>query len=71
MKDCLGSGGKAPRILDLCTRWMWVVSRPGRFTPSESSWYPLHKRLGGLQSRSGHGGEEKCVKENAVLSERV
>jgi hypothetical protein len=45
----LGSGGIAPRILDLGTRWRWVVS----FTPrplyhqGKSRWYPLNKRLGG------------------------
>jgi hypothetical protein len=31
-----GSGGIAPRILDLGTRWgEWSASGPGRFTPSE------------------------------------
>jgi hypothetical protein len=36
------------------------VSRPGRFTPQRKSpWYPLDMSLGGPQSRSGHGGEEK------------
>jgi hypothetical protein len=25
----------------------------------KSPWYPLDRRLGGPQSRSGHGGEEK------------
>jgi hypothetical protein len=25
----------------------------------KSPWYPLDRRLGGSQSRSGHGGEEK------------
>jgi hypothetical protein len=30
------SGGIVPRILDLCTRWRWVVSfTPGCFTPSK------------------------------------
>jgi len=28
-EDVVGSGGIAARILDLCTRWRWVVS----FTP--------------------------------------
>jgi hypothetical protein len=57
----LGSGVIAPRILDLGTRRRWVVS----FTPrllhpqGNSPWYPLNRRLGGLQSRSGGGGEEK------------
>jgi hypothetical protein len=37
-----------------------VVSfTPGRLTPGVSPWYPLDKRLGGTQSRSGRGGEEK------------
>jgi hypothetical protein len=61
MKTYWGSGGIAPRILDLGTRWRWVVS----FTPQplyprgKSPWYPLDRRLGGPQSRSGRGGEEK------------
>jgi hypothetical protein len=54
MKKYLGSGGVAPRILELGTRWRWVVS----FTPQplypqgKNPWYPLYRRLGGLQSRS-------------------
>jgi hypothetical protein len=32
----VGSGGIAPLILDLGTRWKWVVSfTPGRFAPRE------------------------------------
>jgi hypothetical protein len=56
-----GNGVKAPCILDLGTRWVWVV----RFTPRllypqvNSPWYPLDMRLCGPHSRSGHGGEEK------------
>jgi len=26
-EDVLGSGGIVPSILNLCTRWTWVVSR--------------------------------------------
>jgi hypothetical protein len=34
MKTYWGSGGIAPRILDLGTRWRWwSASRPGRFIP--------------------------------------
>jgi hypothetical protein len=57
----LRSGGIAPRILDLGTRWRSVVS----FTPQplypqrKSPSYLLDKRLGGSQSRSGRAGEEK------------
>jgi hypothetical protein len=48
-------------ILDLGTRWRWMVS----FTPlpfytqGRSPTYPLCRRLGGSQSQSGHCGEEK------------
>jgi hypothetical protein len=58
MKTYEGSEGIAPTILDLSTRWRWVV----RFTthPQEKSpWYPLDRMLGRLQNRSGRGGEEK------------
>jgi hypothetical protein len=61
MKTYWGSGGIAPRSLDLGTRWRWVIS----FTPQplypqgKSPWYPLDRRLGGPQSRSGQGGKEK------------
>jgi hypothetical protein len=59
-KGVLGSGGIAPRILDLGTRWRWVVS----FTPrplyprGNSPAYPLDRRLGGPQSRCGRGEEK-------------
>jgi hypothetical protein len=61
MKTYWGSEGIAPRILDLDTRWRWVVS----FTPhslypqGKSLCYQLDRRLGGTQSRSGRGSEEK------------
>jgi hypothetical protein len=36
------------------------ASRPGRLYPrGKRPWYPLDRRLGGPQSRSGRGGEEK------------
>jgi hypothetical protein len=38
----------------------WSASRPSCFIPiGKSPWYPLDRRLGGSQSRSGRGGEEK------------
>jgi hypothetical protein len=39
----------------------WSASRPGRITPRERRppWYPLDRRLGEPQSRSGRGGEQK------------
>jgi hypothetical protein len=60
-EGALGNGGISPRILDLGTRWRWVVS----FTPQplysqgKDPWYPLDRRLGGPQSRSGRCGEKK------------
>jgi hypothetical protein len=57
MEAYWGIGGIAPRILDLGTRWSFM-HRP--FYPQgKGPWYPLDKRLGGPQSRSGLSGEEK------------
>jgi hypothetical protein len=55
------SRGIAPRFLDLGTRWRWVVSFTSMplYRQGKSPWYPLYRRLGGPQSRSGRGGEEK------------
>jgi hypothetical protein len=60
MKTYWGSGGIAPRILDLGIRWRWVVSFTHRplYPQGKSRWYPLDRRLGGPQSRSGCGGEQ-------------
>jgi hypothetical protein len=61
MKTYWGSGGIAPIILKLGTRWRRIVS----FTPrslylrGKSPLYQLDRRLGGLQSRTGRGVEEK------------
>jgi hypothetical protein len=48
-------------FFDLGTRCRWVVSfTPRLFYPQgKSPWYPLDRRLGGPQSRSGRGCEEK------------
>jgi hypothetical protein len=60
MKAYWGSGGIAPRILDLGTRSRWVFS----FTPRKlylqrnSPWYPFDRRLSGPQSRSESGGKQ-------------
>jgi hypothetical protein len=39
----------------------WVVSSTPRplYPQEKSPWYPLGRRLGGSQSLSGRGGEEK------------
>jgi hypothetical protein len=57
----MGEWSYSSTILDLGTRWRWVV----RFIPKsfysqgKSPQYPLNRRLGGLQSQSGCYGEEK------------
>jgi len=47
-----GSGGIAPCILDLGSRWRWVVSFTLRllYPQGKSPWYPLVRRLGGPPS---------------------
>jgi hypothetical protein len=51
----------APCILDLGTRWKWVVSFMPWLLYSEAKiqQYTMDRRLGGLQSWYGHGSEEK------------
>jgi hypothetical protein len=57
----MGGEDIAPRILNLGTRWRWMVSFTPRplYPQGNSPWYPLDRRQGGPQSRPGHGGEEK------------
>jgi len=61
MEKYWGDGGIAQYILNLSTRRRWVAI----FTPwslyswNKSPWDPLDRSLGGPQSQSGHGGEEK------------
>jgi hypothetical protein len=58
-----GSGCIDPHFLDLGASWRWVVS----FTPRplyprrKSPRYPLDRRLGGPQSRSGRRGADKIL----------
>jgi hypothetical protein len=61
MKANRGSGSIALRILDLGIRWRWVVSFAPRplYSQENRPWYPLDRRLDGLQILSGRGGEEK------------
>jgi hypothetical protein len=57
----LEKGGIAPRIIDLGTRRMWVVSFTPRplYPQGKSPWYLFDRRQGGLQSRFGRCGEEE------------
>jgi hypothetical protein len=44
----MGSGGIAPRILELGTRWEWLALHSGRFTTrGRAPRYPLDTRLVG------------------------
>jgi hypothetical protein len=60
-EDVWVSRGIAPRILNLGTRWRWVVSFKPRpiYPPGNSTKYPLDRRVGRPENRSGRGGEEK------------
>jgi hypothetical protein len=53
-----GSGCIDPHFLDLGTSQLHV---PAALPPGKSSWYPLYRRLGGPQSRSGRYGEMKIL----------
>jgi hypothetical protein len=54
MKAQRGSRGKLYSFFNPGTWWGWVVnSMPGRFTPGKETRYPLFRRPGGPQGRSG------------------
>jgi hypothetical protein len=61
MKAYWGCGGITPHILELKTRWKWVVSSTPRplYPQVKRFWYPMDRRVGGPQSQSGHSGEKK------------
>jgi len=63
LKTYLVSGGIAPRIFHLSTRWRWVVSFLPRplYPRGKSPRCRLCRRLGGPQSRSGHSGGKKTM----------
>jgi hypothetical protein len=60
-EGALGNRDIAPRILELGTRWRWVVSFKRRplYPQEKSRRHPLDRSLGGPQSRSGSGCTEK------------
>jgi len=55
----MSEGTAAVLILNLCTRWRVVnfTSQP-LYPWGKSPQHPLNRRLGGLQSQSGHFSEE-------------
>jgi len=66
----LGSGVIDHGVLNIAKRWTYLASHTGRFTPEERApWYPLVRRPGESQSRSGRSSEEKlslpcCCRES-------
>jgi hypothetical protein len=66
------SGCIDPYFLDLSTSWTWVVN----FTPrplyprGKSPRYPLDRRLGGPQSRSGRSEEENILDPTGTVASR-
>jgi hypothetical protein len=59
-EDVLGSGGIAPVFLTSALDGGMVrITHRSLCFQVKSTWYPLNRRLGGPQSRSGRGDEEK------------
>jgi len=56
-----GSRSIDPHILNLGTRWEWVVSFTCRplYASQNFPQYPLHSKIGGFSSRSGRSWVEK------------
>jgi hypothetical protein len=61
MKAYWGSGGIAPRILDLGTNWRCggPFHAPAALPRGKRPLYPLDRRLSGPRNLSGRGGEKK------------
>jgi hypothetical protein len=59
----MGSGCIDSHFLDLGTSWRWVVNFTPRplYPQGKSPQYPLDRRLGGPQNRSGRFGEVKIL----------
>jgi hypothetical protein len=59
----MGNESIAPLILNLGTRWRRVISFTLRslYPRKKSLRHPVDRRLGGLQSLSGRGGEETKI----------
>jgi len=58
MKKCWGIGGICPCILNLGTRWRCQLHAPASLPWGKTPRYPLDRRLGGSESRSGCCGRE-------------
>jgi hypothetical protein len=65
-EDVLENGGIASHILNLGTKWRWVVSFMPQllYLRDNRHRYPMDRRLGGPQSWFERGGE----KENPMIS---
>jgi hypothetical protein len=68
---CMG-GCIVPCYLDLSTTWTGVVSfMPGPLNSRRKPLYPLHRRLGGPQSRSGRCGGDKILDPTGTRNSRL
>jgi hypothetical protein len=63
-----GYGCIDPHFLDLSTSWRWVVNFTPRplYPQGKGPRYPLDRRLGGPQSRSGRFGEVKILTPTGI-----
>jgi hypothetical protein len=66
------SGSIAPRILDLSTRWKWVVSFTSLplYPRINNPPYQLNRRLDEPQIRSGSGGDKKNFQPQPEIEPR-
>jgi len=57
-------GGVVPIVLNLCTRWVWMVNAASRpLYPLVRPWYPLYgtgRFMGPSADLEGYGEEEIC-----------
>jgi hypothetical protein len=64
----MGSGCIDPHFLDLGISWRWVVSFTSRplYSREKNPRYPLDRRFGGPQRRSGRREEDKILDTNGI-----
>jgi hypothetical protein len=69
MKAYWGSGSMAPFILSLrhCMEVSGQLHASAALPQGKSPWYPLNRRVGGPQSRSGRGVEERKTSHKTVI----
>jgi hypothetical protein len=72
MQATRGRAVKLLLILELGTRCEWSASRPSRaLPPGKDPRYPLDRRLGRPQNRSGHRLQMTCLRDQTPVVQSV